>query len=253
MSNPSGNPWRIDDLAQRAGLTVDTVRYYQAQGLLPPAERCGRAKVYGPEHLERLERIRQLQQRRFSLAAIRALIGENRGSLVDGVFADRDETRTYDFDELVERAGIDRDLAEAMKASGLLRDPADHGRAAYDGDDLELLRAMADLRRIGLDDRVIVELGRIYADGIEATQRRVIELLGGKFGVGLDDDEFDDLQRVIKGSSAELLPPMRRMVDYAHHRTMQRLALAAIEHGDFPDPRPDQRGSWAGGPPSDDG
>ena len=45
MSNPSGNPWRIDDLAQRAGLTVDTVRYYQAQGLLPPAERCARSSI----------------------------------------------------------------------------------------------------------------------------------------------------------------------------------------------------------------
>ena len=63
--------WRIDDLAQRAGIAVDTIRYYQREGLLPPGERCGRTNLYGPLHLEQLERIKHLQSRRFSLAAIR--------------------------------------------------------------------------------------------------------------------------------------------------------------------------------------
>jgi DNA-binding transcriptional MerR regulator len=228
--------WRIDDLAHRAGLTVDTVRYYQTQGLLPPAERCGRAKLYGPEHLERLERIRQLQQRRFSLAAIRAFIAEDREGLVDGVFADHDETRSYDLVELVERSGIDLEFAEQMRASGLLRDPAEHGRDAYDGEDLDLARAMAELRRLGIDDRAIGELGRIYAEGIEATQRQVLELFGGRGTLDWTDDELAKLQRLIGKHAAELLPPMRRMVDYAHHRTMQRLALAAMERGELPDP-----------------
>jgi DNA-binding transcriptional MerR regulator len=234
MSNETA-AWRIDDLAHRAGLTVDTVRYYQAQGLLPPAERCGRAKVYGPEHLERLERIRQLQQRRFSLAAIRALITEDRAGLVDGVFADKDETRTYDLDELAERAGVDLEFVASLRRTGLLRDPAEHGRDAYDGEDLDLLRALAELRRLGLDDRVILELGRIYAEGIEATQREVVELFGGRSTNGLDDGQLDSFRAIASHNSAEMLAPMRRMVDYTHHRTVQRLALAAIEHAEHPD------------------
>jgi DNA-binding transcriptional MerR regulator len=233
MSNES---WRIDDLAHRAGLTVDTVRYYQTQGLLPPAERCGRAKVYGPEHLERLERIRELQQRRFSLAAIRAFLAEDRDGLVEGVFADRDETRTYTLEELVDRAGIDLDFAEALRTAGLLRDPAEHGRAAYDGEDLDVARAMAELRRLGMEDRVIVELGRIYAEGIEATQRQVIDLFGGRGQLSWAGDDLAQFQRLVGKHSAEMLPSMRRMVDYAHHRTMQRLALAAIERGELPNP-----------------
>jgi DNA-binding transcriptional MerR regulator len=228
--------WRIDDLAHKAGLTVDTVRYYQAQGLLPPAERCGRAKLYGPEHLERLERIRELQQRRFSLAAIRAFISEDRNGLVDGVFADRDETRTYSLDELVERSGIDHDFAEALHTAGLLRDPAEHGRDAYDGEDLDVARAMAELRGLGVADRVIVELGRIYSEGIEATQRQVVDLFSGRGRFEWTDDELARFQNLTGRHSAELLPPMRRMVDYAHHRTMQRLALAAIERGELPNP-----------------
>ena len=79
--------WRIDDLARESGLTVDTIRFYQREGLLPPATRVGRTKVYGSEHLERLERIRDLQARRFSLAAIRTLLETDRGaSLVAQVF-----------------------------------------------------------------------------------------------------------------------------------------------------------------------
>src|SRR6476646_5836438 len=65
--------WRIDELAQRAGVAVDTIRYYQREGLLGTGERSGRTRRFGPEHLERLERIRALQSRRFSLAAIHAL------------------------------------------------------------------------------------------------------------------------------------------------------------------------------------
>ena len=58
---PSLCAWRIDDLAHRADVTVDTVRYYQREDLLPVGERAGRVKLYGPIHLERLERIRDLQ------------------------------------------------------------------------------------------------------------------------------------------------------------------------------------------------
>jgi len=66
--------WRIDDLAQRADLTVDTVRFYQREGLLPAGVRVGRSKQYGQDHLDRIQQIRDLQARRFSLAAIKALL-----------------------------------------------------------------------------------------------------------------------------------------------------------------------------------
>jgi len=219
---------RIDDLAHRAGLTVDTIRYYQREGLLPPAERCGRNNVYGPEHLERLERIKALQVRRFSLAAIRALLAERRESLVDGIFADRGGS-TYTLDELLERSGIDPELAEALRGSNLLRDPVEYGRDAYDGDDVDLLRAMQELRALGLPDRGLVELGRIYAEGIEATQRRVVDLFTTGGELSWPDEELVDFQENAARAASEILPIARRIVDYLHHRTIQRLTLGAIE------------------------
>jgi DNA-binding transcriptional MerR regulator len=63
--------YRIDDLANRAGVTSRTIRAYQARGLLPPPELQGRTGYYSEEHLQRLRIIDELQQRGFSLAAIR--------------------------------------------------------------------------------------------------------------------------------------------------------------------------------------
>ena len=51
----------VEELARAAGVTIDTLRYYQAQKLLPPPARAGRRAVYSARHLDRLRRIRRLQ------------------------------------------------------------------------------------------------------------------------------------------------------------------------------------------------
>ena len=235
---PGSGCWRIDDLAHRAELTVDTIRYYQREGLLPPAERAGRLKLYGPEHLQRLERIRDLQARRFSLAAIRALLDEDRKGIVDGIFSDAGG-RTYSFDEIIERSGIDPALAGALHESGLLRDPQEHGREEYDGDDLDLLRTMAELAGLGLPPPAIVEIGRIYAKGIDATQREIIDLFTTGGAIPWSPEELHDFQELAATTATEILPLARRLVDYTHNRTIQRLALGAIESGAVPPPDAD--------------
>jgi DNA-binding transcriptional MerR regulator len=65
-----GAPLSVEELAAEAGLTVRTVRYYQAEGLLPPPERVGRTARYGAAHVERLELITSLQERGLRLSAI---------------------------------------------------------------------------------------------------------------------------------------------------------------------------------------
>jgi len=222
--------WRIDDLAQAADLTVDTIRYYRREGLLPDPERCGRTNRYGSEHLERLERIKDLQARRFSLAAIRALLDEDRRGLVDGIFGGGGD-REYTLGELVERSGIEPELAEQLCASGMLRDPTDFGRDAYDGDDLELLRTLAELHTLGLPAPAIVEVGRIYAEGVEATQRRVVDLFVTGGELDWDPDGLQALRDVAASHAAEVLARARHIVDYTHQRTIQRLTLGAIERG----------------------
>src|SRR5262245_53349139 len=65
---------RVEDLAREAEASVDTIRYYQKQRLLPAPERDGRVAWYTQEHVERIARIRELQQRGFTLAVIRRFL-----------------------------------------------------------------------------------------------------------------------------------------------------------------------------------
>jgi DNA-binding transcriptional MerR regulator len=60
----------VEQLAARVGMTVRTVRFYAGRGLIPPPRREGRNGYYGPDHLARLELVRELQAHGFTLSAI---------------------------------------------------------------------------------------------------------------------------------------------------------------------------------------
>ncbi len=229
------NCWRIDDLARETGLTVDTIRYYQREGLMPPGAREGRHRVYGPEHVQRLRRIKELQGRRFSIAAIRAMVSSD-GSRLDSVFADEGESLRLSLDELLERSTASAELVAELQDARVLRDPQDFGRTAYDGDDLEMLRAMARLERVGIPPKALRVLGRIYADGIEVVQRSVVEVFVSGTGIAWEGDELDRFRQATSIEAKLLLSSMRRLVDYTHHRTLQRVTLDAVERTGDADP-----------------
>jgi DNA-binding transcriptional MerR regulator len=60
----------VDQLAERTGVTVRTIRFYAQRGLLPPPQLRGRTGLYGPAHVARLELVGELSALGFSLAAI---------------------------------------------------------------------------------------------------------------------------------------------------------------------------------------
>src|SRR5688500_9213624 len=65
-------------------MTVRNVRAHQSRGLLPPPEVRGRTGFYGPEHVARIELIKELQADGFNLEAIRRLL-ESAGGSTDQV------------------------------------------------------------------------------------------------------------------------------------------------------------------------
>src|SRR4051794_18690826 len=67
----------IDELARETGLTVRNVRSHHARGLLPPPEVRGRTGFYGPEHVQRLRLIQELQQEGLKLDGIKRLLGDS--------------------------------------------------------------------------------------------------------------------------------------------------------------------------------
>ncbi|WP_369198220.1 helix-turn-helix domain-containing protein [Streptomyces djakartensis] len=71
--------WSIGELAERAGVTVKTVRFYSDRGLLPESARSGGGhRRYGPQALERLRLIRSLRALDLSVPQVRRVV-EDRG------------------------------------------------------------------------------------------------------------------------------------------------------------------------------
>jgi len=65
----------IGQLAKRAGVSIDTVRYYERNGLLAPRGRLASGyRRYSQTELARLRFIRRAQRLGFSLEEIRALL-----------------------------------------------------------------------------------------------------------------------------------------------------------------------------------
>ena len=65
----------IGELAARAGLTRDALRYYERLGMIAPLRRTSAGfRVYAPEVIERLRFIRQAQSHGTTLAEIKDLL-----------------------------------------------------------------------------------------------------------------------------------------------------------------------------------
>jgi len=130
---------RVEQLAARGDVTVDTIRYYQSKGLLDPPRREGRVAWYGDRHLERLARIRSLQGRGFTLATIvrlvsgeldaadEALLGELSGwrDEVPGSTAPDAAGAESDTSGSMDRIGSDRIGSEGIGSEGIGPDRID--------------------------------------------------------------------------------------------------------------------------------
>lgn len=64
----------LKELCEAANVTERTVRYYIAEGLLPPPVGVKSQSRYTTEHLERLKLIQNLKEQDFSLRQIKALL-----------------------------------------------------------------------------------------------------------------------------------------------------------------------------------
>ncbi|KHK57968.1 MerR family transcriptional regulator [Ralstonia sp. A12] len=66
---------KIGELAQRTGISIETIRFYEAQGLLPPPARAANNyRVYTPEHAEQLAFIAKCRSLDMAHTEIRRLL-----------------------------------------------------------------------------------------------------------------------------------------------------------------------------------
>jgi DNA-binding transcriptional MerR regulator len=149
----------VDELAARAGLTVRTVRFYAGRGLLPPPRLRGRTGLYGPDHLARLELVRELQALGLTLAAIeRHMERVPDGASPEDLALQRallspwapEESERIDRRELDRRAGhrLDDEAVKKLAALGVIEQDPD-GSVVLLGP--AVLGAAAELSALPLD------------------------------------------------------------------------------------------------------
>lgn len=66
---------KIGELARRGGVGIDTVRYYEREGLLPPARRLASGyRTYSADDLQRLQFVLRAKALGFTLPQVRELL-----------------------------------------------------------------------------------------------------------------------------------------------------------------------------------
>ena len=174
--------YRVEELAAKAGLSVDTVRYYQAKGLLPPPTRAGRVGWYHEEHLDRLLEIRRLQSRGLTLAVIgRLLSGELDRADEELVTAVASAEGTLPeqwltLEELSAHSRIPIPLLQAVEREGLLVPRQVGGELHYTAADAAAAAAGLTLLEQGLPLPELLELARAHSVGVRATAEQAVEL-----------------------------------------------------------------------------
>jgi DNA-binding transcriptional MerR regulator len=127
---------RIGELARRAHVRVVTVRFYEAEGLLPRAPRTANAyRDFAPDTVERVRFIRRAQELGFTLAEIRGfLAASDRRAPLDGVV--RAHARAK-LDELAAR------IADLERVRGALRGLLRRRRCAGPDEVCPIIEALA--------------------------------------------------------------------------------------------------------------
>jgi DNA-binding transcriptional MerR regulator len=236
--------YRVEELAARADISVDTVRYYQARELLAPPVRSGRVALYSDAHLERLTEIRRLQGRGYSLAVIRRVLnGELNGADEALVAALSLEAGADDagageewltIDELARRSGIPLPLLQAVEREGLLVPRLHGGEPRYTRADVDAAAAGLRLLQHGLPLPELLDLARSHSAAMRATAERAVALFDAYVRHPLRNHDpsgaapGDAAVRLV-AAFEELLPATLTIVAHHFRRTLLAVAQEHIE------------------------
>ena len=227
------------ELAQAAGVGVDTVRFYQARGLIPPPARKGRYAIYGGAHLERIRRIRSLLDSGFSLAQIRRLLDGPDGSasaaqaapppdeagLLAALAAQRVGEGTLSRAELADESGVPEALLAAAVGAGLIAPVEIDGQERFPRSDLELVVAALELLGMGMPLDRLLQLAALHASNVDQLADEAIDLFDDHVRKPLGRRSGSSVRRASSNACSPECHP--QMVALHFQRTVVTRALAA--------------------------
>ncbi len=226
--------WRIEDLAGRTDLSIDTIRFYQKRRLIDPPVRDGRIAWYGPAHEARLGRIRDLQAQGFTLAMIAKLLDGDLAAVdqpLAAAVADADTEEFLTTEELAERSGVPIALIEAIAAEGILLPRVHEGAARYTSADVEVITAGLALLETGLPLSALLELARRHHAATVEIAETAVSLFDEHVRRPLLDADLGDDERAARLVAAfrKLLPATGSLVEHHFRRVLLRVAQDHLE------------------------
>jgi len=214
--------YHVEELADRAGVAVDTIRYYQREKLLAAPRREGRRAFYDDDHLDRIREIRGLAQQGFSLAQIRALSDGDGpgllGDLAEQNAADPDLDKT----ELARRAEVPEFIVDVVVSAGLLAPVGEGAEQRFAADAVDMLLAARTLVSEGVSLEELTALAMRHATHVEDVVDDAIQL----FKRNSDAKGRDRAELV--GLMHRLVPVASSLVGRHFERTLRTRALARL-------------------------
>jgi DNA-binding transcriptional MerR regulator len=226
--------YRVDQLATACDVSVDTVRYYQTRGLLPPPIREGRHAWYGTEHASRIREVRSLQRKGLTLAAIKRVVdgklGKADADLAAAVHAARGHGREGELvplEEFARRSGVPASLIQAVEREGIKLGRTVGGEERYTTADIEMVRAALRLLEFGLPLGELLSLASDANDAMVRLASRAVELFDEHVRKPIRDSAGSDAAAAAQLVEAfdTLLPAVTNLV--ANH--FRRVLLAEAE------------------------
>ena len=227
--------YRVEELAELSGTSVDTIRFYQKRRLLDAPRRDGRIAWYGPEHRERLARIRELRLRGLTLGLIGRLVrGEldvTDEPLAAAVAAEATETTDalLTLEELSQRTAVPTAMLELVIDAGLLVAQAHDGGERYTADDVKVMQAGLELIGTGLPMEDVLTLAQAHHERTRATAEQAVAMFDAHIRTPLRDAPLSDpekAQRLVDAFRI-MLPAVTSLVEH-HFKTV--LLAVAQEH-----------------------
>lgn len=249
--------YRVGELAVAAGIAVDTVRFYQARGLISAPERRGRFAIYDAGHLERIRRIRALLESGFSLAQIRSLLDEESESrnrvaatsasdrgLLEALAEKSVGAGTVSRAELAAETGVPEALIGSAIQVGLIAPIEVNGVPRFTRSDLEMVRSALEILGMGLPLDRLLEMAAFHAAHVDALADQAIDLfddfvrkpnsavasgVGATGGAGADEDPpAIEQEEAVRKVFELLLPRATQIVALHFQRTVVSRALARL-------------------------
>ncbi|MGH0030892.1 MAG: MerR family transcriptional regulator [Myxococcota bacterium] len=223
--------YRVEELARLSGVGVDTLRFYQGRGLLPAPRREGRVAWYDDRHLDRLRRIRSLQEQGFTLAQIRRVIEDDDGAygaepLLAALVQEGVGERTLSAAELAAETGVPRVMVRAAVQAGLVEPLVVDGEERFSEADAEMARAGLALLEAGFPLTTLLQHAVGHARHVNDLCDAAIDLFDESVRKsGPTEGDMPAITEVFRS----LLPQVTRLVALHFQRTLVTRALNRLE------------------------